>query len=96
MIRAIISLVALSVLISPMGCVTMYAPGPDMIPVSSDPSGAEVKLDGVPVGRTPLTVAFLRAGEGVLTFELPGYKTLMYDLNKVLNGYFVLSVRTNS
>jgi len=92
MIRAIVSLVALSVLVSPMGCATMFANGPDMIPVSSEPSNAEVKLDGVPVGRTPMTVAFQRMGEGVLTFELPGYKKLTYDLDKVVNGWFVVTL----
>ena len=92
MIRTIVSLVALSVLVSPMGCATMFAPGPDMIPVSSDPSNAEVKLDGFPVGRTPMTVTFQRDSSGVLTFELPGYKTLTYDLDKVVNGWFIVTL----
>ena len=92
MVKAMVSLMALSVVISPMGCASMFSNGPDMIPVSSDPTGAEVKLDGVPVGRTPMTVAFQRNGEGVLTFDLAGYKTTTYDLDKVVNGWFIVNI----
>jgi len=71
------------------GCASVAAPGPDMVPVSSNPDGATVTLDGVPVGRTPCTVAFQRGGEGVLKFERDGCDTLVVDNDKVLNGWFV-------
>jgi PEGA domain-containing protein len=71
------------------GCASVASPGPDMVPVSSHPDGATVSLDGIPVGRTPCTVAFQRAGEGILRFERDGYETLVLDQDKVMNGWFV-------
>ena len=85
MIRKTTSVAILALLLLP-SCATIIASGPDMVPVNSDPEGAIVKLDGVPVGRTPLTVAFPRGCEGFLTFELDGIKTSR-DLDKVVNGW---------
>lgn len=73
-------------------CATMFAPGPDMVPVNSVPEGARVSLDGVPVGRTPCTVAFNRPGEGVLKFDAPGYESATVDRDKVLNGMFIVNI----
>lgn len=71
------------------GCATIVASGPDLVPVDSNPSGARVLLDTVPIGRTPMTAAMQREGEGLFTFELEGYETVTLDRNKVLNGWFL-------
>ena len=76
---------AVALLLLP-SCATIVASGPDMVPVNSDPEGAVVKLDGVTVGRTPLTVAFSRTCNGVLTFDLNGVTTSR-DIDKVVNGW---------
>jgi hypothetical protein len=55
--------------------------------VNTEPEGARVKLDGQPVGITPMTVAFPRKAEGVLTFELAGYETRELDVDKVAHGW---------
>ena len=44
------------VLGSIVGCATLFAPELQPVPVSSEPSGARVFLDGEPVGVTPLTL----------------------------------------
>ena len=68
-------------------CATILAPGPDIVAVNSSPEGARVKLDGQPVGKTPLVVSFDRKGEGVLTFNLSGYEPMVIDRDKVVNGW---------
>lgn len=84
-----ILLVALisSGLVLASGCATIVASGPDMVPVNTQPEGARVTLDGVPVGITPVTVAFARHCDGVLAFDLDAYEHTMRDENKVVNGW---------
>jgi len=81
-------LLAGGVALSGVGCATIVAGGPDLVPVGSTPEGAKVKRDGVPLGKTPLLVPFDRACEGILTFELEGFETLTLDVDKVVNGWF--------
>jgi hypothetical protein len=77
---------------STSGCATILNPGPDIVPVSSRPSGAVVRLDGTPVGRTPVLVAVPRSSEGVFTLELPGYETKKVDRDKVFNGMLCMNL----
>ena len=42
--------------------------------VTSEPEGAEVSLNGVPQGRTPLTISNLSPGSRVVSLFLPGYQ----------------------
>jgi PEGA domain len=42
--------------------------------VNSEPSGASVSINGVPQGRTPVTVSKVRAGSRVVRVDLPGYQ----------------------
>lgn len=75
-----------------MGCATLFAPGPDMVPVYSNPSGAVVFLDKIEVGRTPCLVAVPRSSEGVFTLERVGYETATVDRDKVCNGLTALNI----
>jgi hypothetical protein len=43
--------------------------------INSQPQGAEVRVDGDPVGRTPVSVPFLHYGTRRVTFYLDGYLT---------------------
>ena len=75
-----------------IGCASIVSSGPDLVPVTSTPTGAKLKLDGIEIGRTPLIVPFPRDCEGVLQFELEGYQTATVDVDKVLNGWFLANV----
>lgn len=68
------------------GCATALNPGPDLVPISTRPNGAEVFLDGRHVGRTPLVLPLPRDSRGELRFERRGYAVAHVDLDKVLNG----------
>jgi hypothetical protein len=80
-----------SVLACP-GCATMFAGGPDLVPVSSKPDKARVFLDGVAVGVTPCTIEIKRTSEGVIRVEAPGYSPTTIDRDKVVNGWFFANV----
>lgn len=44
--------------------------------ITTDPPGAEVRLDDKAIGTTPLTLSFDYYGVRRVTFYLPGYRTL--------------------
>jgi hypothetical protein len=70
-IGAIVSLVGLAFLDG--GCASIIKGTTQAIPVSSDPLGAEVRLDGSMVGQTPLTLAVKRKSDHLITIEKTGY-----------------------
>jgi hypothetical protein len=61
--------------------------------VDSKPSGAEVWINGVPHGRTPLKVSALPVGSRVIRLELPGYERWSWAVNVVANQRTPLRVK---
>jgi hypothetical protein len=49
--------------------------------VVSEPAGATVKLDGMPVGQTPLNLAAVNAGEHLIQIELDGHSGYSGSIN---------------
>jgi hypothetical protein len=71
------------------GCATIMAGGPDHIPVSTNPPGATVFVDNVPVGQTPLMLTLNREhSSGVIRIELPGFAPVLIVRDKSINGWF--------
>jgi len=71
------------------GCATLMAGGPDRFPVSTNPPGATVFVDNVPVGQTPTMVALDRQhSSGVIRIELPGFAPIAIVRTKNVNGWF--------
>jgi hypothetical protein len=71
------------------GCATIFSAGPDQVPINTNPQGATVFVDNVPVGQTPLLVSLDRTrNSGVLRIELPGYAPVMIMRSKSINGWF--------
>jgi PEGA domain len=61
--------------------------------VDSKPSGAEVSINGVSYGRTPLMVSALPAGSRVIRVELPGYERWTWAVNIAANKRTPLRVK---
>jgi hypothetical protein len=61
--------------------------------VNSDPSGAEVLINGIPHGRTPLRISALPAGSRVVRLELPGYERWSWSINIAANKRTPLRVK---
>ncbi len=87
-INSALSIVLVVHLILIQGCATICQPGPDKIPINSRPDDAEVYLDGLIVGRTPMTVSVDRSAECYLEIKKDGYKTITIDKDKKLAGWF--------
>ena len=61
--------------------------------VKSDPQGAEVSINGVVQGRTPLVIRDLGAGSRVVRLELPGYERWSWAVAVVANKRTPLTVK---
>jgi len=71
------------------GCATIMAGGPDRIPVSTNPPGATVFVDNIPVGQTPVMITLDRQhSSGVIRIELPGFAPVSIVRSTSINGWF--------
>jgi hypothetical protein len=61
--------------------------------VTSQPAGAEVSLNGVPQGRTPLTIKRVRAGSRVVSLSLPGYERWSWSVAVVADRQTPIAVK---
>ncbi|MEO6776316.1 MAG: PEGA domain-containing protein [Kofleriaceae bacterium] len=83
--RVAICVFALSVV---SGCATLFAGGPDYVPVSTNPPGAWVYYNGQPVGQTPMTVALERGRPAQIQIALQGFQPLVFERESEINGWF--------
>lgn len=71
------------------GCATIMAGGPDRIPISTNPPGATVFVDNVPVGTTPTVVTLNReTSSGMIRIEMAGFAPITVVRGKSINGWF--------
>jgi len=68
------------------GCASIVKGTTQAIPVSSDPMGAQVKLDGNLVGQTPVKVEVKRKSDHLLTIEKPGYQVESVAITRNIGG----------
>ena len=69
-------------------CASIVAPGPDVVPVTSEPAGAEVYLNGELCGVTPTQLVVPRGHRGSDVVELRhGALRSTVDVPGVLNGW---------
>jgi hypothetical protein len=61
--------------------------------VKSDPLGAEVSINGIVHGRTPLMIRDLGAGSRVLRLDLPGYERWSWAVTVVANRRTPVTVK---
>lgn len=67
------TLTLLSSLFALSGCATITAPKTMWLTVESEPSGADIRVDGVPAGSTPATVELRKSRETPqVQVSLPG------------------------
>ena len=85
--KKIFMLALVSLVIVMSSCASIVAPGPDIVTVNSNPSGADVLYNGKNVGKTPVEVEVDRDASANLTLEKEGYNTVSVSPDKVINGW---------
>lgn len=74
------------------GCATLMAGGPDHVPVMTNPPGAYVYLNGIPVGQTPMHLLLDRDRDANIQIYLPGFAPVQLARAKEFNWWFVGSI----
>lgn len=68
-------LISIAGLVLAPGCATLIHGADQLIHITSTPSGAHVKIDGIPRGNTPLFPELERGKSHTVAFSLEGYET---------------------
>ncbi|MDE2303998.1 MAG: PEGA domain-containing protein [Gammaproteobacteria bacterium] len=68
------------------GCATIVKGTTQKVPVASDPSGADVIVDGNLSGQTPTTVELKRKNDHLVTLEKTGYQSRSVAVVKSVGG----------
>ncbi len=79
--RSIRVLIALLVLISLSGCATVLKGSNEKVSFSSDPSGAEIYINGQYMGKTPLQINLRSKDVYSIEFRKQGYEPKVVQLN---------------
>lgn len=70
------------------GCATIVSGRSQEVTFQSSPDGAIVKVNGRPLGKTPLTINMKRADGQTLSIEKDGYKPVTTELTTSLEPWF--------
>ena len=68
------------------GCATIVKGTTQIIPVSSDPTGARVTVDNSPAGTTPTTVTLSRKQNHMVVIEKEGFTPESIAVTKSMGG----------
>src|SRR5438094_744805 len=71
------------------GCATMINNRLAQIPVATNPPGANVYVNGMYVGQTPMYAAIPRGTIGVVQIYLPGYQPVTLRKTSQVSGWFI-------
>lgn len=63
------------------GCAGMFSGETQMLTVKSSPAGANVTINGMPIGQTPLTAPIAKKKDILITLTKDGYKEVTAPLN---------------
>lgn len=74
------------------GCATIISGSNQTLTVNTNVPGAQVLLNNVPLGVTPLIVSVKRGQEGVLSVQAPGYQPFQAPITKKINGIFFANI----
>ncbi len=85
-LKTISPIILFSLLIA--GCASIMSGTTQQITFQSTPDGATVKVNGKPLGRTPLTIQLDKEKSQSLTVEKEGYKTFTTSMDTKLDPWF--------
>jgi len=74
------------ILLFASGCATIVKGSHQGVPISSDPPGADVLVDGGLVGQTPLNVEMKRKNDHLVTIQKTGYRPKSIAVVKDVGG----------
>ena len=79
------AVVAVALVLS-TGCATIVKGTTAKLPIASDPTGADVLVDGNFVGQTPTTVVLKKSSDHVVTLQKVGYQAKSVAVVRTVGG----------
>jgi predicted small secreted protein len=70
------------------GCATIMSSSDQDVQIKSNPIDAQIRVDGMLMGKTPSLISLERKRRHELTIEKPGYQTRRITLSKKFNWWF--------
>jgi len=86
----LLSLPLMSALLSP-GCATLTSRTSQQIPVTSQPPGAQIIVDGQDIGHTPLALGLRKKAPHLVRIEQEGYNPLEINIEPQKKGIGILA-----
>ena len=83
---------ALVAVLASSGCLTLYGGSRQPVIVNSSPAGAQVFLDGQPVGSAPVEVTVDRGSEPVFRIESDGFEPAVVRPRRRVNGWIAVDL----
>lgn len=74
-----------------VSCATIVSGSTQDVTFVSDPEGATVRVDGLPVGRTPLTVSLDTGKSHTVELSKEGYETQYATLSRSVSGGWIVA-----
>ena len=74
------------------GCCSVIKKGEQTVTFKSEPEGAQVLIDGKPMGVTPLSVSLKKNAYDTVMIKKIGYTTQSVPLEKKYDGFALLNV----
>jgi hypothetical protein len=92
--KRIVSIVIIVSILLMTGCATLFTGTSDDIYINSNPSGAEIMIGGLKVGKTPATLTIKRPGfnDKEVVLKLDGYERRTFILKKSFNSVAILNL----
>lgn len=84
-------LIALALVVAFTGCATLFAGG-TTVPVMTNPPGAYVYVNGVPVGQTPTAIQLNPELPANVQIYLPGFQPVQLWKHKGFSGWFWVNI----
>jgi len=82
-----------TLLVSATGCATILNRKQSKLSVTSEPDGAEVFVNGMRMGRTPIVLELAANQSYAIEYRKPGYETITRVVNsKVGAGWLILDI----
>lgn len=72
------------------GCGALFNAGPAQVTFNSEPSGAEVFIDGNRYGTTPLVVDLSKKENYAITFRMDGHEEQVRTISNRVSGTYVI------
>lgn len=91
LLKSIITISFASTLLLLTGCATIFKGTDQVLTITSDPDGATVRIDGKPVGVTPLSTKVKKNSVDSIMIEKEGFRTETMPLDKKFDGITLLS-----